>query len=223
MKRFTIMACAGLVAAAMATPSFAADLPPRPFYKGPAYVAPVFTWTGFYVGINGGYGFGKSSWTGGGLTTGNFSTSGYLIGGTLGYNLQTGAWVYGVEGDLDYSANKGSHACGGGRCETTNNWLGTARGRVGYAFDRFLPYFTGGAAFGGVKMDPPGAGDKTETRFGWTLGGGVEWAFLNSWSAKLEYLYADLGTAKCNIAACGGGANVKFNTSMIRAGLNYRF
>src|SRR3954451_6050323 len=76
MRRFTLMACAALLAATMATPSFAADIvAPRPIYKGPAYVAPVFTWSGFYVGINGGYGFGTSTWSGGGLSTGSFSTN----------------------------------------------------------------------------------------------------------------------------------------------------
>jgi outer membrane immunogenic protein len=224
MRRFTLVACAALLAVSMATPSIAADIvAPRPIYKGPAYVAPVFTWTGFYVGLNAGYGFGNSAWSGGGLGTGNFSTNGWLIGGTLGYNLQTGNWVWGVEGDIDWSKNKGTHACGGGTCETTNTWLGTARGRVGYAFDRFLPYITGGAALGNVQMNPPGAGDDNEMKFGWTFGGGVEWAFLSSWSAKLEYLYTDLGTAKCNIGACGVGSNVKFNTSVVRAGINYRW
>jgi len=224
MKWFTQMACAALLAAAVATPSIAADIvAPRPIYKGPAYVAPVFTWSGFYIGINGGYGFGTSSWSGGGLGTGSFSTNGWLIGGTLGYNIQTGNWVWGVEGDFDWSNNKGSHACGGGTCTTTNDWLGTVRGRIGYAFDRFMPYFTAGGAYGNIKMDPPGAGDDSEARFGWVVGGGVEWAFLSNWSAKLEYLYADLGTAHCNIAACGAGSNVKFNTSMIRTGINYRW
>ena len=224
MKRFTLSACVGLLAAAMVTPSLAADIvAPRPIYKGPAYVAPVFTWSGFYVGINGGYGFGNTSWSGGGLGTGGFSTNGWLIGGTLGYNLQTGNWVWGIEGDFDWANNKGSHACGGGTCTTTNDWLGTIRGRVGYAFDRFLPYFTAGGAYGNIKMDPPGASDDSEARFGWVVGGGVEWAFLSNWSAKLEYLYADLGTAHCNIGACGAGSSVKFNTSMIRTGINYRW
>src|SRR5690348_3141928 len=111
MKRFTLTACAALLAVAMATPSIAADIvAPRPIYKGPAYVAPVFTWSGFYVGVNGGYGFGTTSWTGAGLGTGSFSTNGWLFGGTLGYNIQTGNWVWGIEGDFDWANNKGSHA-----------------------------------------------------------------------------------------------------------------
>lgn len=105
--------------------------------------------------------------------------------------------------------------------ETKVPWFATVRGRIGYAFDRFLPYVTGGAAIGEVKMDT-GAGTDKDTRVGWTLGAGVEWAFLANWSAKLEYLYADLGKSSCDIAACAG-TDVSFKTSIVRGGLNYRF
>jgi outer membrane immunogenic protein len=221
MRRFILTACAGLLVAAMATPSMAADLPPRPVYKGPAYVAPIFTWSGFYIGINGGYGWGTANWDPGP----EMGINGGLVGGTLGYNIQTGNFVWGIEGDLDWTGIKGdSHCMGGGTCETSIPWLGTVRGRIGYAFDRFLPFITGGAAIGSVKMDPPGNGDDSETRFGWTVGAGVEWAFLAGWSAKIEYLYVDLGTASCDIGACGaGGRDVDVTTSLVRAGLNYRF
>lgn len=213
MKRLILAACAGLLAVTMATPSSAADLGPRPIYKGPAFVAPIFTWTGFYVGINAGYGFGSSNWDPGP----NPDTDGFLIGGTLGYNLQTGSFVWGIEGDLDYSAMKGSS----GGVETKMPWFGTVRGRIGYAFDRFMPYVTGGAAFGEIKMDP-GVGSDKETKVGWTIGAGLEWVFLANWSAKIEYLYADLGEASCGAAACAG-TDVSFKTSIIRGGLNYRF
>src|SRR6185437_2529291 len=109
MKRLILAAGAGLLALAMAGPSSAADLP-RPAYKAPAYVAAPFSWSGFYVGINGGYGWGTSSWSNGAVF-GNFDTKGYLAGGTLGYNLQTGVWVWGLEADLDYSTLKGTD-CG---------------------------------------------------------------------------------------------------------------
>ena len=164
MKRFTLMACAGLLAAAMAVPSLAADLP-RPVYKAPpVFVAP-FSWSGFYVGINGGYGWGNATVSN---TLGSFTTNGTdggLVGATLGYNLQTGNWVWGVEADIDYAFIKGNVSntvagCAG--CKVENTWLGTARGRIGYAFDRWLPYITGGAAFGGVKVATP-LGSNTDT------------------------------------------------------------
>jgi outer membrane immunogenic protein len=226
MKRFILTACAGLFAAAVALPSFAADLP-RPSYKSPIYspdmVAP-FTWTGFYVGINGGYGFGKSNWSNVGGSSGDFDVKGGLVGGTLGYNLQTGVWVWGLEADLDASWIKGSNTttCLPG-CTTTNDWLATGRGRIGYAWDRWLPFITGGVAFGDIKMTTPIPTQQTASRFGWTLGAGVEYAFMGAWSAKLEYLYVDLGKATCSVVNCGVEIDATFKTNIVRAGLNYRF
>ncbi|MGC1465757.1 MAG: outer membrane protein [Pseudolabrys sp.] len=220
MKRFILAVGAGLLALAVASPSSAADLP-RPAYKAPAYVAAPFSWSGFYVGLNAGYGWGTSNWSAGGVTTGNFDTKGWLGGGTIGYNLQTGVWVWGLEADLDYSTIKGTD--GTGCCETRNTWLGTARGRIGYSFDRWLPYITGGAAFGGVKMTPVGGTSESKTRVGWAAGAGLEYAFLGAWSAKIEYLYADLGTSSCDATTCGVATDVKFKTNIVRAGVNYRF
>ena len=219
MKRFTLAACAGLLAAAMALPSYAADMS-RPAFKAPSSAAP-WNWTGFYVGINGGYGFGKSNWTNVAGTTGDFNVRGALAGGTIGYNLQTGMWVWGLEGDVDASWIKGTDAtiC----CETKNEWLATARGRIGYAFDRWLPFLTGGAAFGDVKMTPVGGASETETRIGWTVSGGLEYAFQGAWSAKVEYLYLDLGKASCDVATCGVATDVTFKTSIVRGGINYHF
>jgi outer membrane immunogenic protein len=226
MKRFLLAVSAGLMAASMASPSFAADMP-RPVYKAPMYVAP-FSWTGFYVGINGGYGFGKSNWSNTFGTTGDFNTKGALAGGTIGYNLQTGAWVWGLEGDIDYSWMKGSVTnaaigCGGAGCETRNDWLGTARGRIGYAWDRFLPYVTGGAAFGDIKATNPAGASSTKTKLGYVLGAGVEYAFLGAWSAKIEYNYVDLGKGTCAAATCGLDTDVKFKTNIVKLGVNYRF
>ncbi|HEY1473843.1 MAG TPA: outer membrane protein [Pseudolabrys sp.] len=219
MKRFTLAVCAGLFAAAMALPALAADMP------GPVYKAPsaLWNWTGFYMGINGGYAWGTSNWTApvSGVTTGDFKLTGAMVGGTIGYNLQTGVWVWGGEADLDATWLRGTDStlC----CETKNSWLGTARLRVGYAFDRWLPYLTGGAAFGDVKITPVGFASLTDTRFGWTAGAGLEYAFMGAWSAKLEYLYADLGNASCDVATCGIANNINFKTNMVRGGVNYHF
>ena len=220
MKRFILAACAGLLTAAMARPSFAADMPGP--YVAPAY-SPAFNWTGFYAGINGGYAFGKTNWTDttGATTTGDFDFTGALAGGTVGYNIQTGSWVWGFEADGAYSSLKGTDAAA--CCETKNDWLATARGRFGLAFGQWLPYVTAGAAFGDVKMTAVGFGSATATRFGWTAGGGLEYAFMGAWSAKVEYLYADLGKASCGAAACGLDTDVTFKTSIVRAGVNYHF
>ncbi|HZP78798.1 MAG TPA: outer membrane protein [Pseudolabrys sp.] len=222
MKRLII---AALALGALAAPALGADLP----RKAPAYVSAGYSWTGFYAGINGGYAWGNSAWTlttGGG--TGNFNINGPLVGGTIGYNLQTGAWVWGLEADLDWTNIKGSSSfagCAGGFCETKNSWLGTARGRIGYAFDRFLPYITGGAAFGNEKLSTGAGAVGTTTRIGWTLGAGLEFAISGPWTAKIEYLYADLGKATCDSACNGGGTpfDVTFKTNIVRAGINYRF
>ena len=224
MKRFVL---AGLGVLAMASMASAADLgrraaPAMPV-KAPAY-AP-YNWTGFYLGINGGYAWGSSEWSAPAGSV-NFDTRGGLVGGTVGYNVQMNQVVFGLEGDLDWTSIRGSTStgiCAGGTCETRNNWLGTARGRIGYAFDRFLPYVTGGAAFGDVKAEPAGLGSSTETRFGWTLGGGLEAAIAGPWTAKVEYLYTDLGKTNCGASVCGASTDVDFRANIVRAGLNYRF
>ena len=205
----------------------AADMPGKgPYYKGaPRSVVSYYNWTGFYAGVNAGYGFGTSTWS---LLPGtDIKPKGMLLGGTLGYNWQAGAIVYGVEGDFDWSDVKGSVACGVGvNCETSSSWLATFRGRVGYAFDRWLPYVTGGGAYGNVKATAsvPLAGfsaSSSSNQFGWTMGAGVEYAFLGNWTAKLEYLYVDLGSFDAGIAPVVN--NVSFKENIVRAGLNYKF
>ncbi len=220
MQRFILAACAGLMAAAMAGPSSAADMP-RPF-SAPA-AASSFNWTGFYMGINGGYAWGTSSWTdpASTATTGDFNLTGGLVGGTFGYNLQYSQFILGAEADIDASWLKGTDptAC----CGTKNSWFATARARLGYSLDRFMPFITGGAAFADVKMTPLGFPSESATRVGWTAGGGLEYAFTGAWSAKVEYLYADLGTASCSAATCGVATDVTFKTNIVRAGVNYHF
>ncbi len=223
MKRLSLATTVGLFVAAMAAPSFAADLP-RPSYKAPVYAPAYYNWTGFYAGINGGYGFGKSDWSGAG-GTGSTKPKGALAGITLGYNLQTGSWVWGLEADVDYSWMKGSDSagtgvCTGSGCETKLTWFGTGRGRLGYAgWDRWLPYITGGVAYGNIKATPAVGGDFNKAKLGWTVGAGVEYALLANWTTKLEYLYADLGT----ISGGTPGNDVTFKTHLVKAGLNYRF
>ena len=97
------------------------------------------------------------------------------------------------------------------------------RGRIGYAFDRFLPYFTAGAAFGDVQANTPGFSGTTKTQFSWVLGGGLEYAFMNNWSAKIEYLYTDLDTVQCSAVTCGTAVDTTLKLNIVRGGLNYKF
>jgi len=167
-----------------------------PGFAPPRSVVSYYNWTGFYAGVNAGYGWGSSTWSAPAVS---MKPKGFLAGGTVGYNWQSGAIVYGIEGDFDWSDVKASAACAGVlTCETSSPWLATFRGRVGYAFDRWLPYITGGGAYGRVKATLSAAGvdlaSAASSQLGWTIGGGLEYAFMGNWSAKLEYLYVDLGS-----------------------------
>lgn len=240
MKR---MLFAGTVALLAASPAFAADLPQAgPPPAAPAYVAPpaLYNWGGIYVGVNGGYAFGNSEWSPPGTVgTGNFDLNGGLAGATIGINFQTGEFVFGLEGDGDWTNIKGSTTntttCFGVSCtfQTSNEWLSTFRARVGYAFDRVLLYGTAGGAAGDVKSqltNPVGAfsASSSSTEFGWAAGAGVEFALTENITAKAEYLFVDLanGTFSCPAGICTAAATtvpVSFDASLIRAGLNFKF
>jgi len=219
-----------------------------PIMKAPM-VAPVYNWTGLYVGAVGTYGWGDSQHCQNLPAGSPFANcdpqfpqtklTGWQGGLTLGYNWQWIQWVFGVEGDWSWGKLKGSSnntavfGCGGGgaTCDTWINSIGTARARVGYAFDRFLPYLTAGAAFsdlhGAIGPAAARSTDSTiKTNFVW--GGGIEYAFWQNWSAKIEYLnilrmgdftYDSLG-------ACGAATRCYVhvgNVNLVRFGLNYRF
>jgi outer membrane immunogenic protein len=245
MKRLALAVAFSVCAGSAA---FAADLPVAPTPRAPAtYVpasVPYFSWTGIYVGINGGYGVGDSNWTApagvttpggfplfGCCSTGNFSTDGFLVGGTIGGNYQFGQFVLGIEGDWDWQNLNGTYtgagvACGAG-CETKSDWLATVRGRAGYAFDRFLVYGTAGGAFGNLQAGYVPTGTfASSTQIGWTAGGGVEYAFTPNLTAKVEYLYVDLGTMSCSTScgvATGTPISVSLTENVVRAGINYKF
>lgn len=215
-------AIAMLPALALSLAAEAADIPP-PIYKARA-AAVADDWTGFYAGINAGSAFNTSNFLSHPAT---IKSRGALAGATFGYNRQNGWLVLGVEGDIDWSDTHGSVACGTFVCETKNPWFGTIRGRFGRAFDRWLPYITAGGAFGEVKttstdLANPGG---SKTRFGWSAGVGVEYAFTARWSAKIEYLYVCLGDVDqhsvCRTSVTP--ANISVKESVIRAGINYKF
>jgi len=281
MKRFAM----GLAAAVslFATGAMAADLAPRPYVKAPI-VDPVWSWTGFYIGGNAGYSWGRSrsdatfvdTATGavivppaGSVTSVEFDMNGAIAGGQAGYNWQSSNWVYGIEGDIQWSDEKGrgvfscvgTVAPAGGVCipgatflpagglagtqltiDQKLQWFGTVRGRVGIlATPKVLFYGTGGLAFGEIKTSGAmtgftaagvpilALGSSSTTRAGWTAGVGVEGKITQNWSAKLEYLYMDLGRFNAGtytlVPLSGISANVssRFSDHILRAGINYQF
>ncbi len=213
-----------LVSVAATGAALAADLPPpvAPPPRAPAvYVPapPVYNWTGFYLGINGGWGFGKSDWSVPGFSTGNFNVNGGLVGGTLGFNWWADGWVLGVEGDFDGSWMDGkSSLCAPVQCETKSKWLATLRPRIGYAADRVLFYL----AFGDVLVNTT-ANWQSADKTGWTAGAGVEGAFTDHWTARIEYLFLDLQNANFTPVAAATPVTVKFNANLIRLGVDYKF
>lgn len=215
MKKYLLasVAALGLVAAGAAS---AADLPSR---KGPV-VAPVyvpaFTWTGFYVGANAGYGWGNVN-ANGFANVGDLD--GFVGGGQVGYNYQMGQFVVGLEADLQAAdLSSGNNL---GLVGVKTDYFGTVRARVGVAFDRFMPYITGGWAYGNVKTSIPAVGfssDRSHTG-GYAVGAGLEYAVTNNIIAGVEYLYVDLGEK--NIL--GAGTKVGTDFSVVRARLSYKF
>jgi len=225
---------AGVTALALTTGSaFAADLG-QPLYKAPPppVVAPP-TWTGLYLGIEGGWGWGHAAQTDAtGFDSGRYNVNGGLVGGTLGYNWQVNqAIVLGLEGDGSWADIHGSTAGVGVGCDLTCSArldaLGTFRGRFGVAFGNFLPYVTGGLAAGDIHGSESMLGSGSSAEVGWTAGAGIEAKVSDAWSIKAEYLHADLGNHAIFDNDFGGGViepeHVKFTTNIVRGGLNYHF
>lgn len=213
---------------------------------------PFYNWTGPYVGISGGYGWGHSSQTDPGLpitsiaTTpppppadGSFSLNGGVFGGGAGMNWQSGSWVYGLEGDYSWADIKGSSdGCGAAfishSCGTKLESLGTVRGRIGYAMGwpgswpmgwqgSWLLYATGGLAVGELQaFDSLFNASGSDFRAGWTVGAGVETAFWRNWTVKAEYLYIDLGKSVLFNIGPGVPETVSFTASVFRVGVNYK-
>ena len=167
------------------------DGPPPPLYVA----AP--TWSGFYIGVNGGYGSTAND--------GFLSPSGGFGGGQIGYNWQGlfgySPWVIGIEADLQGAGISDSAGYGTDYMQNSLNWFGTVRGRVGYAIGPTLIYATGGFAYGEVESKGNALGllyDVSETQTGYAVGGGVEYKFNPAWSIKGEYLFIDLDASNLN-------------------------
>lgn len=190
-----------------------------------AMVSTNVDWSGFYAGVLAGYGRGSTNHTDTvGTTSGDFDLSGGVLGGTLGYNMQVDKVVFGLEGDLALASidgNLNTGACTGVNCYTNINAFGTARARLGYAFENILPYVTGGLGFAYVDVGQTTGGfGSTSWVAGWVVGGGAEIALNEHLSFKGEALYFNLNDASYTVAI---PVNVSNRGVIARAGLNWRF
>ncbi|ETR75220.1 membrane protein [Afipia sp. P52-10] len=229
MKKY-LLGSAAIVALALATPAAAADLGVRyPTKAPPPVVAPIWNWTGFYIGINGGYGWGNSNWTHAVLgPEGSHKTDGGTVGGQIGYNWQVGQFVFGLEAQgnwADFSGSNVSLANPAFTNHTKIDAFGLFTGKLGYAWDQVLLYAKGGAAvvsadysFGGL----PGGGNASETRWGATVGAGIEYAFAPNWSAGLEYNHLFLESKNVTFNT-GDVDRIKLKSDIFTARINYRF
>lgn len=204
----------------------------------PIAPVPVFSWTGFYAGVNGGIGGNKVDYpfavtgvTGGNLGLTSFGGFG---GGQIGYNWQfAGNWVAGVETDIQGSAIKSElsgaiNGLGSLSAGSEVKYFGTVRGRLGYAFDRVLVYGTGGFAYGSEDTTlsiNPGllSYKKSNDLTGWTAGAGVEVALINNLSFKTEYLYLKFDRNNVFSIAPVFSIDNKIDAHTLKFGLNYAF
>jgi outer membrane immunogenic protein len=164
-------------------------------------------------------------------TDGSVTVTSGLVGGTIGYNAQNlGRLVVGEEFDFDWrsiNATVPADSCVV-NCEFKSRWVSTARLRFGYAFDRFLPYVTGGLSIGDISQSGVGqlAGVADSVSFNWTAGAGLEFVVSGPLTAKLDYLYVNhtntACNAECNLGANPGAIHMGLNENIFRVGLNYR-
>jgi outer membrane immunogenic protein len=242
--RKNLMLLAAAAIGLTASVASAADLPRKaPSYAPPA--PPPFSWTGFYLGINGGAGWGTvdstiavSAAPFGAFPLSSHNVSGWLFGGQIGYNWQVQPWlVLGIEGDGEWTDDTGTTPCitFGVSCESKNKSMFDVTGRVGFVVDRALIYAKGGVAWLNrestlnVLIPPTASFSTSHTRTGGLFGVGVEYAFLPNWSAKIEYNFIDTNTDSTNFAipaGLGGGTatvGVNEKISLVKFGVNYRF
>ncbi|TKT73004.1 porin family protein [Afipia massiliensis] len=247
-----LLTTAAFLAFAISSAS-AADMAPR--YKAPPpVVAPIWTWTGFYAGIHVGYGWSDSSvvitqtgFPGLDVATLGSDSNGVVGGGQIGYNWQFApSWVLGIEGDISgtgiRTTNSAAVTVGGAPFpglfhlqDRSVDWMASIRGRLGFTWDRWMIYGTGGGAWADINyrnhLVVGGAFnplDVSRTQSGWVAGGGVEYAVSNNWTVRAEYLYYDFGDETIiNLSpiVAGGANNARWDNQfhVVRAGVNYKF
>ena len=216
MKNF-LLGTVALIALGATAPAMAADMAARPYTKAPAYVAaPIYNWTGFYIGGHVGGAFAGNN--GFGSNNGRF-----LGGGQIGYDTQFSPnWVLGLEANysfLDTGSDVNNGVFGAGR-PFANRGLGSVTGRLGYTWGPAMLYVKGGYGWADTRLTNGFNGDMG--RSGYTVGGGMEYMFTQNWSGKLEYQYFDLGRSAFNAVGLPV-INGRNEEHTVKAGLNYRF
>jgi outer membrane immunogenic protein len=246
MKKILLGAVSVMVLGMM-TPAGAADLAARPYTKAPPIAAtPLPTWAGFYLGVQGGGGWGRSNETffGGPNLVGfagsqNYDTTGGFVGGVGGYNWQVNNVVFGIEGDYHWADINGRSAVintaplnFGDTYFTQLRGFGDIKGRLGYAVGPALFFVSGGAAVGDLRHRYDAALNggaansfaRNDWRWGWTVGAGGEYMFAPNWSAKLEYNYIDFGKSSIQYSAVAANRSEwKDTVHTLKAGLIYHF
>lgn len=214
----------------LAAPAAAADLR-MPVKAAPApVVAPVYSWTGCYIGVQGGYSWANTAYntdippTPG--TGTSFDLRGGVAGGHLGCNYQFNTFVLGVEGDGEWTGLKGDDAGFAGTIdEIKGRWQASVRGRAGFTTGPALFYATGGIAWMNVRYARPDFDPTTlsETLTGWTVGGGMEWAFARNWSARVEYRYTRFDEEGFPFTTGSARTLLETKVNTIRGGISYRW
>src|SRR4051812_5328466 len=239
MKKL-LLVTSSLIALGAAAPAVAADLAARPYTKAPPMVAAVYDWTGFYIGANGGWGSSRNSFNSVAPFVvgpeGSHDASGGTVGGQIGYRWQAGTWVFGVEAQgnwADFSASNVSTRFPGFVNNSKVDAFGLFTGQIGYAANNFLLYVKGGAAvtsnsynintvagaLAGITSD--------DTRWGGTVGVGVEYAFAPNWSFGVEYDHLFMQDRTYTFTTPAGVAfgsdRVSQDVDLVTARLNYKF
>jgi len=231
MKKNLLLAAVSLVALSAAAPALAADLAARPYTKAPAMVAAIYDWSGFYIGINGGGGSSHATWDFVGVgREGSHDATGGTVGGQIGYRWQSGQWVFGVEGQgnwADFSGDNTS-ALFATRNRTKIDAFGLITGQVGYAWNNVLVYVKGGAAVVSDKYEissTAGAllASTSDTRWGGTVGAGLEYGFAPNWSVGVEYNHIFLSDKDVTFAGFAGTERIRQDVDMGLVRLNYKF
>ncbi|WP_439409989.1 outer membrane protein [Bradyrhizobium sp. DASA03076] len=231
MNKNLLLAAVSLVAITAAAPALAADLAARPYTKAPAMIATVYDWSGFYIGINGGGASGHSTWdlTGVGRE-GSHDATGGTVGGQVGYRVQSGQWVFGLEGQGNWADFTGDNTSAllAQRNRTKIDSFGLITGQVGYAWNNVLVYAKGGAAVVGVKNEVFSTAtggllaSNSDTRWGGTVGAGLEFGFAPNWSVGVEYNHIFLADKDVTFTGLKTDS-IKQDVDMGLVRLNYKF